>query len=398
MQINSNDLQFLVGDYDSLCKAPCLPSLIMFSDLAVNFLAELSNEILKDKRSRGKDDIISYAFWIRRTSLVNEKKKYTDRDNRVGRGLAFHIAPSNVPVNFAVSLTSSLLAGNSSIIRVSNKLFEQIDIICDAINRLLNEKYSELRGYIIIIRYDYNEHISQALSEICDVRVVWGGDRTINEIRNCSLPVRAIEMTFSDRHSIAIINSDKYLTEDRVETARKFYTDTYYTDQNACSSPRIVIWVGDSIENARLSFWEELSILVSQKYDLKTIQAIDKYTSVCSMGMGLKSGRLVSNDNYIVRVEIDTLDNDIMNYKNSCGLFFEYKMNQLEEIKPLLDKKCQTVSVLGIDKGELKEKIMRMGVRGVDRIVDMGKTMDLSFIWDGYKMIETMSRYVYVGD
>jgi hypothetical protein len=34
------------------------------------------------------------------------------------------------------------------------------------------------------------------------------------------------------------------------------------------------------------------------------------------------------------------------------------------------------------------------GVPGVDRIVPVGKTMELSFIWDGYDMIETMSRVV----
>lgn len=37
------------------------------------------------------------------------------------------------------------------------------------------------------------------------------------------------------------------------------------------------------------------------------------------------------------------------------------------------------------------------GVRGVDRIVELGQTMGLEFIWDGYKMIETMSRFVYTG-
>ena len=44
-----------------------------------------------------------------------------------------------------------------------------------------------------------------------------------------------------------------------------------------------------------------------------------------------------------------------------------------------------------------RELVFSSGVRGVDRIVPLGGTMELSFIWDGYKMIETMSRYVYGG-
>ena len=34
------------------------------------------------------------------------------------------------------------------------------------------------------------------------------------------------------------------------------------------------------------------------------------------------------------------------------------------------------------------------GVRGVDRIVPLGKTMELEFFWDGLDMIDAMSRYV----
>ena len=40
------------------------------------------------------------------------------------------------------------------------------------------------------------------------------------------------------------------------------------------------------------------------------------------------------------------------------------------------------------------EMVKLFGVRGVDRIVDMGETMALSFRWDGYDMIETMSRWI----
>ena len=46
----------------------------------------------------------------------------------------------------------------------------------------------------------------------------------------------------------------------------------------------------------------------------------------------------------------------------------------------------------------MKDVVYRNGVRGVDRIVELGQTMGLEFIWDGYKMIETMSRFVYTGE
>lgn len=398
MQINSSKIKFIVGSesaFEKMLKAPTLP---MFSQCVIDFLSELSRRILNDKRSKLYTDVMSYAYWIRKASLERVKEKHRDRKYRIGRGIAFHIAPSNVPVNFAVSMTSSLLAGNVTLIRVSNKEFEQVNIITDVINNLLNTEFEDLKPYILIVRYEHDDEITRELSSVCDVRVVWGGNKTIEEIRKAPIPTRAIEMAFADRHSVAIINADEYLKMDYKDIAKSFYTDTYYTDQNACSSPRLVVWIGNDIENARKLFWDKLKEKVIKEYDMKPIQAIDKYTSLCMLGMAENNQKLVSSDNYIVRIEVDNLNENLMTYKNGGGYFFEYVANSLEEILPVLNKQCQTISVLGVDKTEVKDIVFKNGVRGVDRIVSLGQTMGLEFIWDGYKMIENMSRFVYVGE
>ena len=397
MQINSNELQFLVGSYDILKNMSKTPAFQIFSERVVDFFSNLSREIMNDRRSRNYTDVMSYAYWIRKASIERAKEKHLDRKNRIGRGVAFHVAPSNVPVNFAVSMTSSLLAGNATIIRVSNKNFEQVDIICEAINKILCGECKEMREYLCVIRYEHSELITQELSNICDVRIIWGGDNTINTIRKSSLPPRAIEMTFADRHSLAVINADKYLYEDSDDVARGFYTDTYYSDQNACSSPRLVVWLGNRVDEAREVFWEKINTLVENDYEMKPIQAIDKFTSLSMLGMGHDGVHLVSDNNLVVRVEVDKLYPELMNYKNGGGYFFEYKANKLDDIIPVLTKQCQTISVLGIDKQEVLDIVFKYGVRGVDRIVELGQTMALEFIWDGFKMIETMSRFIYSG-
>ena len=397
MQINSNNIEFLVGDMEVLQNMQNVPALPTFSNQAIAFLADLSRELLKDVRTRQYVDVVSYAYWIRKASIENVRSKHLDYHCRLGRGVAFHIAPSNVPVNFAVSMTSSLLAGNCTLIRVSNKQFPQVDIICEAMNKLLETVYANMKPYFCLIRYEHSDDITRELSAICDVRVIWGGNKTIETIRQAPIPPRAIEMAFADRHSIAIINSDEYLKGDSKEIAKGFYTDTYYSDQNACSSPRLVVWMGNSINTAKERFWNELEVLVRNEYEMKAIQAVDKYTSVCMLVMKEKNQHLVSKDNYVVRVEVDTLKTDLMDYKNGGGYFFEYSANKLEEIEPILTKQCQTISVYGIDKDAVKQLVFDKGVRGVDRIVELGQTMGLEFIWDGYKMIESMSRFLYTG-
>ena len=37
---------------------------------------------------------------------------------------------------------------------------------------------------IKIIRYSSKDNVTKDLSSICDARLIWGGDETINEIRN----------------------------------------------------------------------------------------------------------------------------------------------------------------------------------------------------------------------
>lgn len=398
-------ISYLVGNKDILLNSSVIPAFRVFSNEIVGFLSDLSRELLSIKGIRHHQDVLSYAYWIRKASIEKEKESY-DLEHRLGRGVAFHIAPSNVPVNFAVSMTSSLLAGNITVIRVSNKQFEEVSIICDAINKALERSEHEaVRSHICIIRYDHSDEISAFLSSICDVRVIWGGDRTIREIRKFPIPSRAIEMCFADRHSIAIIDPDAYLKMDASEIADKFYTDTYYSDQNACSSPRIVIWTKESRE-AKKRFWDALKTKVDKEYEMSPIQAVDKQSVFAELAMKsgsislYKEGQFDDSDNKIIVVDADSLalsDNEtIMDYKMGGGYFFQYTVSSFDEIIPIMNKKCQTVAVLGLDKNDIVNFLMKKGVRGIDRVVNVGDTMGLEFIWDGYNMIESMSREVYI--
>ena len=398
-------ISYLVGNKDILLNSSVIPAFRVFSNEIVGFLSDLSRELLSIKGIRQHQDVLSYAYWIRKASIEKEKESY-DLEHRLGRGVAFHIAPSNVPVNFAVSMTSSLLAGNITVIRVSNKQFEEVSIICDAINKVLERsEHKAVRSHICIIRYDHSDEISAFLSSICDVRVIWGGDRTIREIRKFPIPSRAIEMCFADRHSIAIIDPDAYLKMDASKIADKFYTDTYYSDQNACSSPRIVIWTKESREEKK-RFWDALKTKVDKEYEMSPIQAVDKQSVFAELAMKsgsislYKEGQFDDSDNKIIVVDADSLalsDNEtIMDYKMGGGYFFQYTVSSFDEIIPIMNKKCQTVAVLGLDKNDIVNFLMKKGVRGIDRVVNVGDTMGLEFIWDGYNMIESMSREVYI--
>lgn len=395
MQQITDKISFLVGNADVLEKIAEVEAKPVFDESIVAFLNDLSHELLRNPANKAFPDIMSYAFWIRRANINREKERFDGRPQKMGRGLAFHIAPSNVPVNFAVSLTSAMLAGNACVIRVSEKSFQQVDIITQAMNCLLDNKYIELKRRLCIIRYPHDDEITSRLCGQCDIRIVWGGDRTIQSMRKYPIPPRTTELAFADRHSICIIHADEYLKRDSPKVADLFYTDTYYTDQNACSSPRIIIWMGKEKAEARTRFWKALKDKVNQEYEFSPVLSVDKREVFCELAIQNPQIRLLDRDNICTRVELTAITDYLMNYKMYGGYFFEYETDCLEDIIPLLSKACQTVAYLGIEPEKIREIVTANGVRGVDRIVPLGHTMDLSFFWDGVNMIEAMSRYIY---
>lgn len=396
MQKSIDKIQFLTGNKEMLLNIPNTPARATWAERTIEFMGVFSRNLLKNPRTKDLVDVTSYAFWIRNASLRQIKDHYYPHiENMMGRGMAFHITPSNVPVNFAVSFTSSILAGNINVVRVSNKPFEQVSLIVDALKNTYSEGFQDMEQYLIIIRYEHDEEITQFISSMCDVRIIWGGNSTINMIRMAKLPPRAIEMTFADRHSIALLNSEAVVTADVDKLAVDFYTDTYYIDQNACSSPRIVVWFGDNVEKAKKKFWAAVEKLAKRDYEFKEIQAIDKLDQFCQLAAVNTNVFLANDNNLAMRINVKRLDADIMDYKFGGGYFFEFKAKKLSDIAPIMNKSCQTLSYFGFDGQEIQQFIIKGGYRGGDRVVPIGKTMDLTFKWDGFDMIENMSRFVY---
>lgn len=391
MQANFDNLRFIVGNEQTIEQMIYSQPLEPFSTEVIDFLSALSKKLM----NVGKEysDIATFGFWCRKSALLREKEKYDDLSFRLGKGIVFHSTPSNVPVNFAFSFASGLLAGNANIVRLPAKDFDQVKIICKCINELLEKNFSNLSNYVCMIKYSSDQQITDFLSAICDVRVIWGGDRTILELRKSPLKPRATEITFADRHSIAVIKSDEYLKmTNKEKIANDFYNDTFYSDQNACTSPRIIVWLGESKIKAQEIFWENIHKIVKEKYKLSQIQVVGKLTALFRVAAKHNVNLIHPDDQFITRVQVNSLFEDLMDYKYNSGFFFEYSANNLEEILPLCDIKCQTLTYIGLSFAEIKKFFLKYRPHGIDRAVPIGKSMDFTLVWDGYDLIRNLSR------
>ncbi len=375
-----------------------------FDEDICDYLDIVSQRLLHNKIAIKYSDIIAFAYFIRKNSIESIRNKYTGRiSDRLGRGIIFHIAPGNVPINFAFTLVFGLLSGNVNIVKASSKDFIQTQIIAEEFKNVCseNEQYAYIIDYIKIIAYDRDSKaLTDKFSELCNVRVIWGGDNTINMVRNSPLRPRAFDVTFSDRYSLCILDAYSVICADNKELhelAIGFYNDTFLYDQNACSSPRLIYWVGDDdcTKSAQKRFWDEVHGLLLSRYKIDTLTAIEKKLTECKCAINLKNVTIeAAEDNLISRIRLSKLVPEIQDYRCPGGSFLEYNSVDFQDLLNIIDEKYQTISYYGIECENLLNKAIAAGLQGVDRIVPVGKTLEMGIVWDGYDLIESLSRKI----
>ncbi|PDS95826.1 acyl-CoA reductase [Rhizobium sp. S9] len=378
----------------------CKP-LAPYSTQAMEFMAALSKALLALPAARQYPDIAAFGYWCRAANLAKLAREFGTQYPRIGRGLVLHIAPANVPVNFAFSFAFGLLAGNANIVRIPERDFPQVEIICDEIARLFAlPVHSRLAAMNRLIKYPRDDEITGALSVHCQARMLWGGDSTIAHLRKLPAHPRSVDIAFADRYSFCLMQAEAVLRADEraiAELARGFFNDVFLLDQNACSSPHLVIWQGDEEQAAKAQdrFWPTMASYLQQRYEIAPIYAVDKFVNLCRTADRLpQASGSTRHDNLIYRVSLDALPSDIERHRGQYGFFYEYVTADLGCLAGIVGERYQTLTSFGIDRDALVRFIIDEGLTGIDRVVPVGRALDMGAIWDGYNLVQELSRIV----
>ena len=115
-------------------------------------------------------------------------------------------------MNFAYSLVAGLLAGNSNLLKLPSKEFDQINIFISIINKLSKEHdVSDVSKRVVFVKYDIiHKEITDRFSLDCDVRVIWGGNKSIRAIRKSNLNFHGTEIIFPDRYSFCVLHANNF--------------------------------------------------------------------------------------------------------------------------------------------------------------------------------------------
>ena len=110
--------------------------------------------------------------------------------------------------------------------------------------------------------------------------------KQINEFKNIQTKINCRDIFFSDRYSIAMINANKILNlsnKKLFKLCKNFYNDTYLFDQNACTSPQSILWIGNNSLIAKKKFWKCMERIVSNNYNLDYFSAINKFDNLSTL-------------------------------------------------------------------------------------------------------------------
>lgn len=375
-----------------------------YGDEILALCAEFSKRL--GRAARGMPELQALAFWMRRAELVRLRDQFaalaSDNLRLVPRGVVLHVPPANVDTIFVYSWLLSALAGNVNVVRLSSRQTPQTTLIREVLTEVLAEAPESLSHSTIMVSYGHEQEITTALSQLCDVRVIWGGDRTVNAVRQSPLPVHATELTFPDRFSMSALGTRAWLEADEATRAmqiEKFFNDSYWFDQLGCSSPRLVTWVGGTdaeAQEAADTFFTDLRAMVQAKsYEVEAATAIAKMTF--SYGSALDhdlAGRQVWG-NEVTVLELDRFD-DVRGEFCGAGLFWSLHVAELAELAPQVRRADQTLSHFGIGRDALLAFAASVNGRGIDRVVPFGEALTFNRFWDGHDLLQAFLRRVWV--
>ena len=343
------NFEILFGNWPNGKKGITRP----FNENNINFLNQISKKILNNSNLNKFPDLKDFAFWCRKKNIERYKTIFNLKPNMVGRGIALHIPPSNVPMNFAFTMAIGLLSGCENIIRIPQKKFEQLEILLKVMKRIIStKKFNLIKSSICVVSYERSDLKSSLLSKMSDVRLIWGGDETVSKFKTYDTKLRNIDLYFPNKISGCLLNANqmKILSDRELkELVYKFYMDSYLMDQKGCSSPKIIFWYGKN--NAiKDKFFFHLEKCIEKKDEFNFSMVNEKIFLLSEIA--IKSNLHITRNNSIKLSIIESkknFDKKIFS-ELAYGSFFNIHINRLSKISNYVDENFQTLSFFGFKK------------------------------------------------
>ena len=374
------DVSFVApaASWQTFCPQP-LPC---FAPVICDFVAALSTRLQQEGRRH--PDLAAFGFWLRPRQLARERQRLQGRG---AVGVAFHLVPSNVPTVAFYSWLMALLMGNPCVVRLSSRR----DPVQEAMLAILNDLFSrvEWQGIAMrtrFIRYGHDEGTTGWLSARCRLRIIWGGDETIRQVRAIPLSPSAQEVVFPDRRSMAVLDSHWLAGLDVVgwqQTLGALQQDCTRFNQQACASPTTLCWLGEPDDELRHRLLEALFAPFADDPALVMERLIHSQQNAALDGeMQLST---------FPGVTLLTPAASLRLAHVGGGTVAEFVADSLNELL-LQPWDMQTCVWVGAHKAQLEDALPNAPACRIDRVVAPGQALAFEWHWDGIDMLHVCSR------
>ena len=370
----SSNIQCWAGNSDFLqwSRTQVMP----FDESRIQCLKRLSETLLSGQYSAA---LKALGFWLRESQLRQWQQEYADGDKvmlaPVGR--VFIVSPSNVEGLFAYSWALSYLMGNQTIVRVSEQLTDDQQALFALLESL--DKQTAGLSEQAFISYDKRSDWTQTLSQWCQLRMLWGSDQSIESIRQIVLPAQAQEWVFPDRYSVSIL----HLTETDIpkipKLAEGFARDVSTYQQQACASPKWVLWY-QTDKALQQQFWQAVDGCLEGAFSANERLVASQY--LCAIG-----GRLVQQG-YLNIVEVDTI---LGREQAINGVVGQTHCPNLEKVAINLPENLQSLSYYGLST---EQKVQISKLSNVRQFSALGQSLSFHLIWDGTDVAQKLARKI----
>ena len=375
-----------------------------FDDAVLDFINSLSKYLLEVCRT-DYPDLYALAYWFRAAHIQKIKDQFTKRHSDFlssPKGTIFQIAPGNVDTLFLYSGLLGLLMGNRLAIRISSKQTEQLDFLISTLNSLLDEqRFSSVKQRLFIFSSDHDSLLIKTLSAECDLRVLWGSDSSIRAIRKIELSARTKDLSFPERVSCSLISAEQVNKTNNISLLiSAFVKDISGFSQQACSSPKCLIWQGsdDEIKAAKEKFWQELDEVSEQAGLDKTLsELMAKKVSLQKMAVtypikNIEEYKTISRAD----INISQIDVSLLKLISGHGLIVQSQISEIQDLSNILSEHYQTLTYWGYERDKLLKKIANKEdvLLNFDRIELIGHALDFHYIWDGYDLLHEFCRLI----
>lgn len=379
---------------------------VPFGDDVVALAAAFGAQLLTDPASRTHPELMTLGFFMRRTEIARMKQEFESAARpdivRVPQGLVFHVPPANVDTIFVYSWILSMLAGNANIVRLSSRASPVVDRLCEILDGLLAQPdMAPVRSRVAMIRYPHDDAINAAISQRSALRVIWGGDATIDAIRRAPLAHFGRDLTFADRASLVVMHARSVCDLDATgieALAEALYNDIFWFDQLGCSSPRTCLWVGDeaAAAQARERAWPAVARVAERRGHRP--EPSTRLNRELFVYRAVLDAPIVARADYgpvLTTLRVDRIA-DVPRDHPGGGLLYESVAPSLAALDPWLTRKDQTLTHFGMSREELASLVTRLGGRAIDRLVPVGQALQMARFWDGYDLGNQFVRHVHL--